>query len=197
MQTRLWILMAVLVGMALAVPASGQMMGPADQSGPMGHMSGGMMGGGMMGGMMGQGMGPGMREGRGSRMPSHEGPLISIMLEHRQELGLSAAQGQELERIRTDFQRKAIQLDADQRVAQTDLSALLRSDSVDLDKVESKVREIERLRADLRIGRIRAIEQGKGQLTPAQRAKLQTLLAEPRWPWPGAGGRPAPPPRRF
>jgi Spy/CpxP family protein refolding chaperone len=126
-----------------------------------------------------------------------EGPLISIMLEHRQELGLSAAQGQELERIRTDFQRKAIQLDADQRVAQTDLSALLRSDSVDLDKVESKIREIERLRADLRIGRIRAIEQGKGQLTPAQRAKLQTLLAEPRWPWPGAGGRPAPPPRRF
>ena len=126
-----------------------------------------------------------------------EGPLISIMLERRQELGLSAAQEQELERIRTDFQRKAIQLDADQRVAQTDLSALLRSDSVDLDKVESKVREIERLRADLRIGRIRAIEQGKGQLTPAQRAKLQTLLAEPWLPWPGAGGRPALPPGRF
>ncbi len=33
--------------------------------------------------------------------------------------------------------------------------------------MEAKLREIERLRADLRLARIRTIEQGKAQLTPA------------------------------
>jgi Spy/CpxP family protein refolding chaperone len=126
-----------------------------------------------------------------------EGPLVSLMLDRRDELGLSAAQVQELERIRAGFQREAIKLDADQRVAQMDLSVLLRADPVDLRSAESKIREIERLRADLRIGRIRAIEQGKAQLTPEQRAKLQTLLAQPWLPRPRAGSPPGPPPRRF
>jgi Spy/CpxP family protein refolding chaperone len=120
-----------------------------------------------------------------------ERPLISIMLEHRAELGLAPSQVQELERIRTDFQRDAIRLDADQRVAQMDLAALLRADPVDMGKVETKVREVERLRGDLRLGRIRAIERGKAQLTPDQRAKLQALLSEPP-PRPRGGGPPGP-----
>jgi len=47
-------------------------------------------------------------------------------------------------------------------------------------KVEAKIREIEKLRADARIARIRAMERGKEQLTADQRKKLQDLLAEPR-----------------
>jgi len=43
-------------------------------------------------------------------------------------------------------------------------------------KVEAKVRELAKLRADLRIERIRAIEQGRAVLTPEQRTKLQGLL---------------------
>jgi hypothetical protein len=110
-----------------------------------------------------------------------ERPLISIMLSHRQELGLSPAQVQELERLRADFQRQAIKHDADLRVAEMDLSALLKVEPVDLAKVEAKVREIERLRADLRVARIRTIELGKAQLNPDQRAKLSSLFVEP-WP---------------
>jgi Spy/CpxP family protein refolding chaperone len=114
--------------------------------------------------------------------PRGERPLISIMLSHRQELGLTPAQVQELERLRTDFQREAIKRDADLRVAEMDLKALLEADPVDLGKAEAKIREIERLRADLRIGRVRTIEQGKAQLTPEQRAKLPGLLAGPGAP---------------
>lgn len=126
--------------------------------------------------------------------PPGERPLISIMLSHRQELELSPAQVQELERLRADFQREAVKRDADQRVAEMDLAALLAVDPVDVGKVEAKVREIERLRADLRLARIRTIEQGKAQLSREQRAKLAGLLAEP-WPTrPGAGTKPAPPP---
>src|SRR6266478_5796018 len=38
----------------------------------------------------------------------------------------------------------------------------------------------ERLKADFRVGRVRAIERAKAQLTPEQRAKLHTMLGEPQ-----------------
>ena len=110
---------------------------------------------------------------------SHEErPLISLMLRNRDKLGLSDAQVRNLEQLRNDFQKESIRKDADVRVAEMDLSALLEAQNVDMAKVEAKVREIERLRADLRIARIRAIEKGKEQLTADQRKKLQELLAE-------------------
>jgi Spy/CpxP family protein refolding chaperone len=65
-------------------------------------------------------------------------------------------------------------------LAALDLGGLLRSDPVDMAKVEAKVREIEKLRADGRLEFIRANEQGKTQLTVDQRDKLKTLR-EARW----------------
>ena len=100
------------------------------------------------------------------------------MLRNRDKLGLSDAQVRNLEQLRNDFQKESIRKDADLRVAEMDLNALLEAQNVDMAKVEAKVREIERLRADLRIARIRAIEKGKEQLTADQRKKLQELLAE-------------------
>jgi Spy/CpxP family protein refolding chaperone len=93
------------------------------------------------------------------------------------------AQVEGLERLRLDFQRQAIKQVADRRVAELDLATLLRPDptdptkAVDLSRVEASVHEIERLRADLEISRIRTIEQGKALLTPEQRTKLTALLA--------------------
>ncbi|MEK6529612.1 MAG: periplasmic heavy metal sensor, partial [candidate division NC10 bacterium] len=111
--------------------------------------------------------------------PRGERPLITLMLRYKDELGLSADQVQSLERLRADFQREAIRRDADLRIAETDLAAFLEKDPVDIGQVEVKVKEIERLRADLRLARIRAIEQGKSQLSPEQRGKLRPLLTEP------------------
>jgi len=111
-----------------------------------------------------------------------ERPLVTYMLDHRAELALTPTQIQELEKIRTDFQKEAIKLDADQRVAEMDVATLLRGDPVDVSKVEARIRESERLKADFRVGRVRAIERAKAQLTPEQRAKLATLLGEPSAP---------------
>ena len=119
--------------------------------------------------------------------PRGERPLITLMLRHKDELGLSASQVQSLERLRADFQREAIRRDADLRIAEMDLTTLLEREPVDLGQVEAKVKEIERLRADLRVARIRAIEQGKAQLSPEQRSKLRTLLVEPGPPRPRQG----------
>ncbi len=127
-------------------------------------------------------------------------PLISLALRYRQELGLSPAQVETLERIRDDFRREAIKRDADIRVAKLDLGSLVRTDPadvgkpVDMGKVEATVRDLERLRTEQQLARIRTIEQGKAQLTPEQRAKLGTLLAESsqrHWQRSGAGCNPA------
>jgi len=111
-----------------------------------------------------------------------ERPLISVMLEHRTDLALSPAQAEALEQLRGDFQREVIRRDADLRIAEMDLAASLKGETVDLARVEAKVREIERVRADLRFARIRAIEEGRAQLTPEQRERLRSLLAAPRSP---------------
>lgn len=153
--------------------------------------------GGLIEGMAGQfqSLGDRLRGHFGGPLPGRERPLISIMLSHRDELALTPAQVQALERLRTEFQKDAIRREAEIRVAETDVSALLEADPVDLAKVEAGVRQAERQRAELRVARIRVIEEGKAQLTPEQRGKLAKLLADPAAPTarpyrPSSPGRP-------
>jgi Spy/CpxP family protein refolding chaperone len=103
-------------------------------------------------------------------------PWLTIMLHHRSELGLTPEQVSRLETLRGEFARDAIRRDADIRIAEMDLVALLDQEPADLAKVEAKVRELAQLRAELRIARLRAIEQGKTLLTAEQRTRLQGLL---------------------
>jgi hypothetical protein len=113
------------------------------------------------------------------RDPHGERPLITIMLRHGAELGLSPDQLQSLEELKTDFQREAVRHEADIRIAEMELAALLQVKPADLEQVKTKLQEIERSRLDLRFARIRTIEQGKAQLSPEQWAKFQILLGEP------------------
>lgn len=110
-----------------------------------------------------------------------ERPLISLMLSHREQLGLSSDQVRGLERLRSDFQRESIRFEADLRIAEIDLNSLLTADPVELQKVEAKVREIERLKADFRLARIRTVEKGKALLTAEQRAKLNDVIGSPQY----------------
>ena len=127
----------------------------------------------------------GQLHGLGTRWREHLNralarPLITFMLRNRDELSLTPGQVQTLEQLRADFQREAARREADLHVAETDLAALLNTESVDLGQVEAKLREIERLRTDFMLARVRTVEQGKSQLTPEQRVKLRSLLAQPR-----------------
>jgi Spy/CpxP family protein refolding chaperone len=108
-----------------------------------------------------------------------ERPVISLMLEHRDELGLTPDQASRLETLRQTFSRDAVRRDADIRIAEMDLAGLLDKEPLDLAKVETKIKELAQLRAELRIARLRAIEQGKAVLTAEQRTKLQALIGTP------------------
>ncbi|HXG53309.1 MAG TPA: periplasmic heavy metal sensor [candidate division Zixibacteria bacterium] len=107
-------------------------------------------------------------------------PLISLMLRNRERLGLSAEQVRRLEALRDGYEKKATRVRADIRVAEIDLAAVLKAEEPDMTKVEAQVREIEKLRADLRIERIRTIERAKQQLSAEQRRKLEELRSERR-----------------
>ena len=105
-------------------------------------------------------------------------PLISIMLRHQERLGLSEEQVTSLQALRSNFEKKAIKLRADLRVAEIELDELLEKETVDLEAVESKVKQIEGLRARVRVSRIRTIEEGRSLLNSGQRKKLANLPVE-------------------
>jgi Heavy-metal resistance len=114
----------------------------------------------------------------GSTATSEERPPIPMIIRNREKLGLSTEQVRNLERLRNDFEKESIRKEAEIRVAKMDLDDLLAAQPVDMTKVEAKVREIEKLRADLRFARIRTVAKGKEQLTADQRKRLEELLSE-------------------
>jgi Spy/CpxP family protein refolding chaperone len=145
---------------------------------------------------------PGMGEHRQGPMHGHGGwhrhkmhrfSLAGLALRHRQELALTPAQVDNLRKLGTDAQRDAIKRHADRRLAELDLRTLMMPDPADankprdLSKIETKVREIEKLRADGRVARIRTMEQSRQVLTPEQRDKLRALLTQ-RWQHRGPQG---------
>lgn len=147
----------ILLSVVLSAAPAAAHQGP----GQMGMMGGGIMGGGMMGGMGG---------GRG---PGHEGPLISMMLEMKDQLGLNLQQAQALRDLRAAFEKEAIQRGAEIRVAEVELRETLTQERVDLARAETLVRKIAGLRAELRLAHLRALEKGKSVLTPEQLAKFR------------------------
>jgi Spy/CpxP family protein refolding chaperone len=116
----------------------------------------------------------------GGTTPHEQQPVISLMLRNREKLNLAEDQVKKLEELRSDFEKESIRNDADVRVAEIDLNQLLQAPNVDLPKAEGKIRELERLRADLRIARLRAVEKAKALLTPEQRKRLQEILGDHR-----------------
>lgn len=137
------------------------------------------------------------RDGRRHRQFS----LARVALRHQKDLGLSPAQVDTLRKLMIDSERAAIKRKADVQLARLDLRTLMMPDPTDpnkprdLPKIEAKVREIEKLRADGSIARIRSMEQSRQTLTPEQREKLRAMFAA-RWQrgsqGPGAGRGMAP-----
>ncbi len=141
-----------------------------------------------MGGML-EGGPPGTQEMPPSFFGS-EGPLITIILSHGQELGLNLDQIQKLQTLRTTFEREAVPRSVDIRAAEIALNALLEKDQWDLPGIEAKVKQIATLQGDLRVARIKTLAAGRALLTLEQLQKLKTIA---QWtPPPGSRERMGP-----
>jgi len=123
---------------------------------------------------------------------SSEGPLITLMLSHGQELGLTPEQIQKLQQLRTTFENEGIARAAAIRAAEADLNALLAKDEWDLPAIQATVQRLATLQGDLRFARIKTLAAGRALLTPEQ---VQRLKAIAQWTPPsGSPGRMGPRP---
>lgn len=149
------VVVATTVGLgayALVSAHGGSEDGPSHSDGMPGAMGGMMMGG----------------------HPA-ERPLISLALQNKDQLGLTSDQVKALESLRSEFQKEANRRSADLQIAETELAELLRVEPVDLAKVEAKLRQVEGLRTEIRLSRIKILEKGKALLSAEQRKKLESL----------------------
>ena len=115
----------------------------------------------------------------------YEGPLITLILSHGQELGLTPEQTQKLQALRTTYEQEAVARSADIRAAELALNALLEKEQWDLPAIEAKVQQVATLLGDLRVARLETLAAGRALLTPEQLQKLKTIAQWARPP----GGR--------
>src|SRR5262249_31961068 len=182
---------AVAVILGLTLPAMAQSPATTEavqaQAGPGGGP--GMGGPGPGRGPGGPGMG---RERGGGARPARRHhkrrgrPIIFMGPRQPKEVGLCPPQGRSLQQMGMDAARAGIKRRADVQLARLDLMSLMRAEPVDMAKVEAKIRDMEKLKADGAIARIRTNEAAKAQLTPDQREKLKTLRMA-RWGRRGGG----------
>lgn len=168
----------------------GQMMGSGMMSG--GMMSSGMMGGGMGrmmgsemmgghqagGGMMGAGMHGMMglnimdaQSLKGMAAVLHKGSLADL----KEELGLTAAQVEQLKGLMLDHKRDIIRNTAARKLAQLDLYELLDRKEVDLLKAQDIINKIANLSGELKFSGLEKMVKAKALLTDEQRNKLEAL----------------------
>lgn len=178
---------AILAGAALVLGTWGwaQQAGPGQQ--PMGPMGPGGM---EPGGQPGPGMGPGMMMGPVQPGPRtlFDRPLISEILSAKDQLGLTADQERKLRGLRTAFEKETIKRGAEIQAAEVDLRELLAAETPDLGGVETQVKKIAALEGELRLARIKALQEGRTALTKEQWQKFEALAPRPG-PM-GPGGRP-------
>ncbi len=124
----------------------------------------------MMGEMRQGGMG--MMHGMGGGMMEAEHPVWKMMM----ELKLDDHQREKVKAIKRKAMKDMIRKSADLRIAQLELKDLLDKDSVDMKAVEAKLRHIEKMRTDMHLSLIKAVEEVKAILTPEQKKKLREML---------------------
>jgi Spy/CpxP family protein refolding chaperone len=151
------LVVVLVISLLFAIAAIAYAEGPG-MMGEDSEMEHGMMG------MMGKGseMGPGM-------MGEHHisGKLKSI--------GLDEKQKEAVKEIERKTMKETIKKKADLDIARLDLRDLLDKDPVNMKAVESKLKEIASLKADMQLSRIKAHEEIKSKLTPDQRKKLKEM----------------------
>jgi Spy/CpxP family protein refolding chaperone len=108
-------------------------------------------------------------------MGGHEGPLLTMMLHHSQELGLSAEQEKGLRDLRTEFAKESVRRTAEIRVAQIEVYALLDQERWDLAQIKPKAKQIAALEGELRVARLKTLAAGRALLTPQQLEKLKQV----------------------
>jgi Spy/CpxP family protein refolding chaperone len=120
----------------------------------------------------------GMEHGKG--MPGYgrgygygSGPFDIDMLKDR--LKLNDDQVSKLRKIRTDYQKEMIKRHASMQIAEMDLWEIIDNKNLDMAKAEKKVKELEGMKSDLMMYRIKALQDTRKFLTDEQYEQFREL----------------------
>ncbi len=155
-----------------AMQMRGQMMGKQSPQAKPGQMRGRMMGM-----MMHKGSEMNMGDPLFGQLHSYGCP--GFALKFSQQLDLTQAQIEKLQTLKLEFQKLAIQNQADRKVALLDLKQILKNTSPNFKKAQSTLNRITVLEGKLRAAFLNTIERGRQVLTPDQLQKLKSLPAKP------------------
>lgn len=98
-----------------------------------------------------------------------------MMMEGMASLGLSDAQTADIKAIHARAKKDVIRKSADLKVANLELKELMDKDPVDMKAVETKLKQVEGLRTDLRLTQIKTHEEVRAKLTAEQRKKFSSM----------------------
>jgi Spy/CpxP family protein refolding chaperone len=138
---------------------------PSGGMGSMGHM------GGQMGGHM-EGMSPMGGESLGGMMAHMSTENL------KQRLGLTDDQAAKLKELRSNYLKTTTMQGAKIHVAELELNDLLDEKKLDASKIEKKVKEIESLKSELLMGRIRSLINAADFLSPEQFARFRAMTMQ-------------------
>lgn len=128
--------------------------------------------------------GPGMMANQGGSMPmggmrSMRGDVMEIrhhIMRLMMDLGLDHKQMEAVHDIVDKTAKEMIKKRADLMVAEIDLDDILHREPLDMSAVESKLKQIEAMRTDMFMTRLKAYEEMRGVLNPEQNKKLKQMM---------------------
>lgn len=107
----------------------------------------------------------------------HGGVSITKLLRFSQELQLNDDQVKALQALQSDYVRDTIRRQADIRLAQLDLSDLLRMENPDFEKARALVKKTADLRLEIELSVLNSYQQGLLVLSGEQKGKLSLLMS--------------------
>lgn len=119
-----------------------------------------------------EGHGRKMHGGHGqAEQEDHGGHYLKHLLKHAEEIGLTPEQVNKLKTMQLDFKRTEARTEADIKIAQLELRALVEDEQADLSAIKAKVNQLKYAEGSLMLAAIKAKYDGMALLTSEQREK--------------------------
>lgn len=119
--------------------------------------------------------------GQGGHSSTHPGThqgateFIDHILKFKEGMSLTDDQANQLRKLRTQYKKDRIKMKANVQLANIDLHELLRDEKASLSDIESNLKNVHALKADLYMASIKAKRDAKGVLTTEQQSRMDKI----------------------
>ncbi len=115
--------------------------------------------------------------GHGKHTGAHQSAneFIKHVLKYKDGMAITDDQETKLKSVRTAFKKSKIKMKAEVELANLDLHEILKNEESSLSDIESKLKNVHMLEADLLMASVKAKRDAKAVLTPEQRKRMKAV----------------------